>query len=233
MAIRHWHWLLTQKKDEPEPTDYKVRGTAINNAQFEPDYAGYEQVPLMDNNYYNYYLNGDIDPEITPLNDKVYYYYDYQDYTQKYFYIENNTVVDYTPPKPNGSITFNVKFKTDGVVDSDFTNIVCSVSPEGDWEFTYSTNKVIYSIDSFHNENDTYYDEIYGEFSDYATHILTSVDFSKCDRLNSLVSMTNAFSGCVYLRNIVFSNKQSFTNLEYATRCVNVSGRWKAFRITP
>lgn len=43
MAIRHWHWLLTQKKDEPEPTDYIVRGTAeVKDISFYPDYDYYD-----------------------------------------------------------------------------------------------------------------------------------------------------------------------------------------------
>lgn len=45
MAIRYWHWLLTQKQNEPVPTDYIVRGTAERNSdtiQFNPDYDYYD-----------------------------------------------------------------------------------------------------------------------------------------------------------------------------------------------
>ena len=54
MAIRYWHWLLTQKKNEPEPTEYKVRGTAEVNPDgfdFDPeyDYYDYEEDGLIIN----------------------------------------------------------------------------------------------------------------------------------------------------------------------------------------
>lgn len=54
MAIRYWHWLLTQKQNEPVPTDYIVRGTAERNPDaiyFDPwdDYDYYEEDGLIIN----------------------------------------------------------------------------------------------------------------------------------------------------------------------------------------
>lgn len=213
--IRYWHWLVAQKKKEELPTEYVVRGTAINNAEFSPDYDGYDDyVSELDRRYVDYYYDTDNIKEGETI--KVYYYYDYQTYKYVYCYIENGEVIEYIPPKPTyeNGITFKVKFKTDGVEDNNYTQISCNISPEGNWEFTYPLNKKIYSLDEFCNESDYSYTE-YGVISD-GDAILLSVDFSDSDGLRNLHSMDNAFKGCYKLQTITFG-QTSLPSLESAS----------------
>ena len=53
MAIRYWHWLLTQKQNE-QPEYYEVKGTAEINEQLDPwNYDDYEEDGLIINTEQN------------------------------------------------------------------------------------------------------------------------------------------------------------------------------------
>ena len=58
MAVRYWHWLVNQKKEEPVQEYYEVSGTALPESNwFDPDYEG-ENVSSEDN-YFDVVVNNE------------------------------------------------------------------------------------------------------------------------------------------------------------------------------
>ena len=49
--IRYWHWLVSQKKTEPELEYYLVDGTAAVEGWFDPESAGQDED--NENNYFD------------------------------------------------------------------------------------------------------------------------------------------------------------------------------------